>query len=149
MWSPSHLLQDGFLLDWFSTLKTDVIHSYESSIRILTTWCYIPKDGNNFYSLLKKDPTSYCCSRTLCLQLVPCSNCVTWLNGLVRGTTVSRRRAWWAVSSFDCNISALVGRADPEIPTWFLTETASCAQSIILCASSHNYTLLSVTVILE
>jgi hypothetical protein len=39
---PSHLLQAGFLLDWFSTLKIEVISSSETPIHIRTTRRYIP-----------------------------------------------------------------------------------------------------------
>jgi hypothetical protein len=43
---PNHLLKAGFLFCWFSTLKTEVIISSETSVHILTTRRYIPEDGN-------------------------------------------------------------------------------------------------------
>jgi hypothetical protein len=41
----SHLLHAGFLLSRFSTLQM-VIRSFEKSLHIWTTRCYIPEDGN-------------------------------------------------------------------------------------------------------
>jgi hypothetical protein len=46
---PIHLLHAGFLLDWFSTLKTEVILSSETSVRIWTSRSYIPEDGNIYH----------------------------------------------------------------------------------------------------
>jgi hypothetical protein len=40
----SHLLHAGFLFGWYSTLKMEVIRSYETSIHIRTTWSYISED---------------------------------------------------------------------------------------------------------
>jgi hypothetical protein len=33
-------------LDWFSSLKMNVIHSFETFFHVWTTWVYIPEDGN-------------------------------------------------------------------------------------------------------
>jgi hypothetical protein len=49
MWtevSASHLLQVGFLLCWFSTQKTEVISSSETSVQVPTTRRYVLEDGN-------------------------------------------------------------------------------------------------------
>jgi hypothetical protein len=42
----NRLQQSSYLFRWFSSLKTYVIHSSETSIQIWTIWLYIPKDGN-------------------------------------------------------------------------------------------------------
>jgi hypothetical protein len=39
------MLQASFLLDWFSTLKAQVIRSAETSVDMTTKRC-IPEDGN-------------------------------------------------------------------------------------------------------
>jgi hypothetical protein len=44
--APKHLLNAGFLLGCFSTLKMEVIRSSETSINIRTTPRYILEDGN-------------------------------------------------------------------------------------------------------
>jgi hypothetical protein len=43
---PSHLLQSGFFLCWFSTLKMEVTLFSETLFHIQTTLRYIPEDGN-------------------------------------------------------------------------------------------------------
>jgi hypothetical protein len=43
---PSRLLRAGFLFGSFSILEMDVIRSSETSVHKLTTWRYIPEDGN-------------------------------------------------------------------------------------------------------
>jgi hypothetical protein len=43
---PSHMLNAGFLLCWFSTLKMEVIRSTETSFRTRTTPHYIPQADN-------------------------------------------------------------------------------------------------------
>jgi hypothetical protein len=45
--SGCHFTRAGFLLDWFSILKTEVIRSSETSLHIRNTWRYIPEDGNS------------------------------------------------------------------------------------------------------
>jgi hypothetical protein len=53
---PSNLLNAGFLLGWFSTLKMEVIRSSETSVHIRITRRYIPENGNihnYFYENLK------------------------------------------------------------------------------------------------
>jgi hypothetical protein len=43
---PSHLLHAGFLLSWYSTLKTEALRSSETSVLIQTTPRFISEDGN-------------------------------------------------------------------------------------------------------
>jgi hypothetical protein len=49
---PSHLCLEGF---W--TLKKYVIRSYETSVNLLITRCYIPEDGSieRYYSSISLD----------------------------------------------------------------------------------------------
>jgi hypothetical protein len=41
-----NLLQAGFLIGWFSSMKMEMIYSSETSFHIWTTRRYIPEDGS-------------------------------------------------------------------------------------------------------
>jgi hypothetical protein len=49
---PSHLLHAGFLLNWFPSLKMEVIHSSKTLIHMRATRCHIPYDCNTYSYLL-------------------------------------------------------------------------------------------------
>jgi hypothetical protein len=91
----SHLLHADFLLGWFSTLKTEVIISSETSIHKRTTRLYIPEDDNI------SNVTLYCSmiwryNRCISIAFVPTPRTVAEITAVIfyvycRYLTVTKR----------------------------------------------------------